>query len=140
MITTFDVVHDTVDPLGLLQAVRRALKPDGIYVCLDVNCSDKLEENAEPLGTYFHGASVFYCMATSLAQDGEGLGTLGLREPKIRDCVRRRASAAFGACRWRTRSTYSTRSDLPDVEGCLLLWSHGQLPCSMLRNEVMVLL
>jgi 2-polyprenyl-3-methyl-5-hydroxy-6-metoxy-1,4-benzoquinol methylase len=32
IITTFDVVHDAVDPLGLLKAVRSALKPDGNYV------------------------------------------------------------------------------------------------------------
>jgi len=40
VITTFDVIHDAVDPLGLLRVLRRALAPDGVYVCLDVNCSD----------------------------------------------------------------------------------------------------
>jgi 2-polyprenyl-3-methyl-5-hydroxy-6-metoxy-1,4-benzoquinol methylase len=83
IITTFDVVHDAVDPRGLLRTIREALKPDGTYVCLDINCSDKLEENAGPLGAYFHGASIMYCMTTSLANDGEGLGTLGLHPPKL---------------------------------------------------------
>jgi 2-polyprenyl-3-methyl-5-hydroxy-6-metoxy-1,4-benzoquinol methylase len=96
VITTFDVVHDAVDPLGLLSAIRQALKPDGRYVCLDINCSDKLEENAGPLGTFFHGASVFYCMTTSLAHDGEGLGTLGLHEPKVRELS---AEAGFSEVR-----------------------------------------
>jgi 2-polyprenyl-3-methyl-5-hydroxy-6-metoxy-1,4-benzoquinol methylase len=45
VITTFDVVHDAVDPVGLLRTIRQGLRADGIYVCLDVNCSDKLEEN-----------------------------------------------------------------------------------------------
>ncbi len=45
VITTFDVVHDAVDPLGLLKSIRSALRPNGIYVCLDINCSHKLEEN-----------------------------------------------------------------------------------------------
>jgi SAM-dependent methyltransferase len=85
VITTFDVVHDAVDPLQLLRSVRRALRPGGIYVCLDINCSDKLEENAHPLGAMFHGVSVFYCMTTSLANNGEGLGTLGFHEPKVRE-------------------------------------------------------
>ena len=58
VIATFDVVHDSVDPLGLLRAIRQAPSPDGIYVCLDINCSDKLEENAGPLGAMFHGVSV----------------------------------------------------------------------------------
>jgi 2-polyprenyl-3-methyl-5-hydroxy-6-metoxy-1,4-benzoquinol methylase len=44
VITTFDVVHDAVDPRRLLRSIRQALKPDGRYVCLDINCSDKLEE------------------------------------------------------------------------------------------------
>jgi SAM-dependent methyltransferase len=85
VITTFDVVHDTVDPLQLLQSIHRALRPGGIYVCLDINCSDKLEENANPLGAMFHGVSVFYCMTTSLANNGAGLGTLGFHEAKVRE-------------------------------------------------------
>ena len=85
VITTFDVVHDAVDPLQLLQSIRRALRPEGVYVCLDTNCSDKLEENANPLGAMFHGVSVFYCMTTSLANNGAGLGTLGFHEAKIRE-------------------------------------------------------
>src|SRR5215471_523289 len=55
IITTFDVVHDAVDPLAMLRAIRAALKSDGIYACLDINCSDKLEENIGPLGAMFHG-------------------------------------------------------------------------------------
>jgi SAM-dependent methyltransferase len=96
IITTFDVVHDAVDPLGLLRAIRQGLQPDGIYVCLDINCSDKLEENAGPLGAMFHGVSVLYCMTTSLANGGAGLGTLGFHEHKVNELC---ASAGFSAVR-----------------------------------------
>ncbi len=85
IITTFDVIHDAIDPLGILRAIRQGLKPGGIYVCLDINCSDKLEENAGPLGALFHGFSVLYCMTTSLAHGGEGLGTLGFHERKAQE-------------------------------------------------------
>jgi SAM-dependent methyltransferase len=85
VITTFDMVHDAVDPRGLLRAIRQALQPDGVYVCLETNCSDKLEENTGPLAALFHGISLFYCLTTSLAHGGEGLGTLGLPEPKLRE-------------------------------------------------------
>lgn len=85
VMTTFDVIHDAVDPLGLLRAIRKALAPDGFYVCLDINASDKLEENRGPLGALFHGVSVLYCMTTSLARGGAGLGTLGFHEPKVRE-------------------------------------------------------
>lgn len=85
VITTFDVVHDAVDPRGLLRSIRDALNPDGIYVCLDINCSEDLEKNAGPLGAMFHGFSVLYCMTTSLANGGAGLGTVGLHEPKLKE-------------------------------------------------------
>lgn len=85
VVTTFDVVHDAVDPLGLLKSIRKALPDGGSYVCLDMNCSHNLEENAGPLGAMFHGFSVFYCMTTSLAWNGAGLGTLGFHENKVRE-------------------------------------------------------
>jgi hypothetical protein len=50
LITTFDVVHDMVNPRGALQAIRRALRPDGTYLMLEINCADKLEDNAGPQG------------------------------------------------------------------------------------------
>jgi hypothetical protein len=45
IIFVFDVVHDAADPLGLLKCVRNSIKEDGIFVCLDINCSEKAEEN-----------------------------------------------------------------------------------------------
>ena len=93
VITTFDVVHDAVNPRGLLRAIREGLRPDGRYVCVEFNGSDKLEENAGLIGTLFYGVSVLYCMTTSLAEHGEGLGTLGLPEAKMRELAR---DAGFG--------------------------------------------
>lgn len=85
VISTFDVVHDAVDPLALLKQIKAALNSDGSYVCLDVNCGGRLEENAGPFGAMFHGVSVLYCMTTSLANGGAGLGTLGFHEGKVRE-------------------------------------------------------
>jgi 2-polyprenyl-3-methyl-5-hydroxy-6-metoxy-1,4-benzoquinol methylase len=96
IITTFDVVHDAADPRGLLRSIRTALRPDGVYMCLDINCSDKLEENSGPLGAMFHGFSVLYCMTTSLANGGIGLGTVGLHEPKVRELC---TDVGFGTVR-----------------------------------------
>lgn len=85
IITAFDVVHDAAGPLDLLRAIRRSLSPEGHYVLLDINCSEDLENNLGPLGTMFHGFSILYCMTTSLANDGVGLGTLGLHPRKVED-------------------------------------------------------
>ena len=85
IVTTFDVVHDAVNPRGLLKAIRQGLKPDGIYVCLDMNGAADLDGNAGPVGSLFYGFSLLYCLTTSLANGGEGLGTLGFHEQRVRD-------------------------------------------------------
>jgi 2-polyprenyl-3-methyl-5-hydroxy-6-metoxy-1,4-benzoquinol methylase len=96
LITTFDVVHDAADPRGLVRVIREALKPDGTYLCLDINCSEHLDENVGPLGALFHGFSLLYCMTTSLAQGGEALGTVGLHPHKLEEIAQ---EAGFGTCR-----------------------------------------
>jgi SAM-dependent methyltransferase len=85
VITTFDVIHDAIDPRGLLRTIRQGLRADGRYVCLDINCAEHLEGNAGPLGSLFYGFSVLYCLTTSLAGHGEGLGTVGLPEGKLQE-------------------------------------------------------
>ena len=94
IITTFDVVHDAANPLGLLQSIRQSLNPGGYYVLLDINCSENMEDNLSPLGTMFHGFSLLYCMTTSLANDGVGLGTLGLHPAKVEELC---AQAGFSS-------------------------------------------
>jgi 2-polyprenyl-3-methyl-5-hydroxy-6-metoxy-1,4-benzoquinol methylase len=96
IITTFDVVHDAANPQGLLRSIRQALNPGGFYLLLDINCSESLEENLGSLGTMFHGFSILYCMTTSLANDGAGLGTLGLHPPKVQEMC---AEAGFNSVR-----------------------------------------
>ena len=96
VITTFDVVHDAVNPRGLLRAIRDGLRPGGRYVCLEINSSDKLEENIGLLGALFYSFSVLYCMTTSLAHHGEGLGTVGIPESKMRELC---AEAGFSHVR-----------------------------------------
>ena len=96
VITTFDVVYDAVTPRGLLRAIRNALRPGGRYVCLEINSSDKLEENIGQLRAFFYSVSVLYCMTTSLAHHGEGLGTAGIPESKMRELA---AEAGFSQVR-----------------------------------------
>jgi SAM-dependent methyltransferase len=84
IVTTFDVVHDATDPIRLLASIQQALKPDGIYVCLDFNSSEQPEQNFGPIGVMLYASSIFYCMTTSLAEGGDGLGAAGLPEAKLR--------------------------------------------------------
>jgi SAM-dependent methyltransferase len=86
VITTFDVVHDVAQPLQLVQAIRTALRPDGTYLCLEVNCGENLEENSKtPFGAAWYSSSVLFCLTTSLAQGGAGLGACGLPESRLRE-------------------------------------------------------
>jgi SAM-dependent methyltransferase len=83
LVTTFEVLHDAVDPRGILHAIRRALRPGGTYMCLEMKCAAALEDNVSPIGALLYGVSVMYCMATSLAHGGAGLGTCGLPHERL---------------------------------------------------------
>lgn len=96
LISTFDVVHDAIDPVGLLRAIRRALEPDGSYLMLEMRCADDPSENVGPFSTLLYGISVLYCMSTSLAHGGAGLGTCGCPPSKVQELC---AQAGFSSVR-----------------------------------------
>jgi hypothetical protein len=68
----------------MLREIRQALEPAGSYLCLEINCVEKPEDNRGPIGALFQGCSVLLCLTLSLADHGEGLGAQGLPEPKLR--------------------------------------------------------
>lgn len=94
LVTTFDVIHDMADPLGVLRSIRRALKPTGAYLMMEPNAADTLEHNLTAQGQVFYWASVFYCMTVSLAQGGAGLGTC-MGEAKARELATAAGFARF---------------------------------------------
>ena len=80
-VTTFDAIHDQAKPLNLLQGIRRTLKSDGVYLAQDIHASSHHHHDREhPLGTLLYTISIMHCMSVSLAQNGEGLGTMWGRE------------------------------------------------------------
>jgi SAM-dependent methyltransferase len=90
-VATFDVVHDAIDPAGLMAGIRRSLKDDGTYLVQEVNVSDKVGENLRPMGKMIYSVSTLYCMTTSLAHGGAGIGT-AMGEGKARELA---AGAGF---------------------------------------------
>jgi 2-polyprenyl-3-methyl-5-hydroxy-6-metoxy-1,4-benzoquinol methylase len=92
LITAFDVIHDQAKPATVLDVVAKALKPDGIFLMVDIRASSHVDENKEhPLGAFLYTVSTMHCMTVSLALDGEGLGTVW-GEQKAREML---AAAGF---------------------------------------------
>ena len=101
-ITTFDAIHDQARPDLVLAAIRKALRPDGVYLCVDVDASSDLAKNRKHLlGPMLYTVSTMHCMTVSLALGGAGLGTVWGRELALEML----AAAGF------------TRVDLRNVEG-----------------------
>lgn len=83
-ITAFDAIHDQAWPRKVLRAVQRALKPGGTFLMADIAAETPLEANLDhPFGVFGYSVSYLHCMTVSLAQGGEGLGTMWGREQAL---------------------------------------------------------
>ncbi|OBX35922.1 hypothetical protein A8U91_00258 [Halomonas elongata] len=81
LVTTFDGIHDQGQPRRLLKGIHRSLTSDGIYLVQDIHASSHHHLDREhPLGAMLYAVSISHCMTVSLAQGGEGLGTMWGRE------------------------------------------------------------
>jgi 2-polyprenyl-3-methyl-5-hydroxy-6-metoxy-1,4-benzoquinol methylase len=99
LITTFDCIHDMTHPQEMMHAIRRAIRPDGIWLLVDIKALPTFAENVKknPMASLMYGISVLSCMSSALsAPDGAGLGTLGLSEQRAREM-----SEAAGFTRFR---------------------------------------
>jgi 2-polyprenyl-3-methyl-5-hydroxy-6-metoxy-1,4-benzoquinol methylase len=94
-ISTFDVIHDAADPAALMRSIRRALKSGGTCLVQEINVSHELSENLSPLGKMAYSISTLYCLTTSLANHGAGIG-IAMGEPKTRELA---AGAGFSRFR-----------------------------------------
>ena len=77
LITTFDAIHDQAKPAAVLKGIADALKDDGVYLMQDIAGSSHVHNNLDhPIGPFLYTVSTTHCMTVSLAQGGEGLGTM----------------------------------------------------------------
>jgi SAM-dependent methyltransferase len=71
----FDCLHDMGDPEGAARHVLQSLDPNGTWMIVEPFAHDKLEDNLNPIGRVFYGASTMLCTPASLSQEvGLGLG------------------------------------------------------------------
>ena len=97
-ITTFDCIHDMTRPMDMIQAIRKAIRPDGTWFIADPKSAPTFEENLEknPMTALMYAFSVMGCMSSALSEPGgAGLGTLGFNE-----AVARRMTAEAGFTRF----------------------------------------
>jgi 2-polyprenyl-3-methyl-5-hydroxy-6-metoxy-1,4-benzoquinol methylase len=81
LVTAFDAIHDQAHPAQVLKNIHKALKPGGTFLMVDINASSNLEMNAGlPWASFLYTISTFHCMAVSLGQGGDGLGTVWGKE------------------------------------------------------------
>jgi 2-polyprenyl-3-methyl-5-hydroxy-6-metoxy-1,4-benzoquinol methylase len=86
-VTFFDCLHDMGDPVGASAHVLQSLKNDGVWMLVEPFAGDKLEDNLNPIGRAFYGASTLLCTPASLSQEvGLGLGAQA-GEARLREVV-----------------------------------------------------
>ncbi len=74
-VTTFDCLHDMGDPVGGAAHVYQSLKPDGTWLIVEPRAEDRVEDNLNPVGRFYYGASTLICTPCSLDQEvGLALG------------------------------------------------------------------
>ena len=75
LVCVFDCLHDMGDPVGAAAHVRQTLDGDGTWMIDEPFANDRVEENLNPVGRIFYGASTVICTPASLAQEvGLALG------------------------------------------------------------------
>jgi SAM-dependent methyltransferase len=76
LVSFFDYLHDLGDPVGALRCARQALAPGGSVLLVEHAGSERVEENAGPVGRFFYAASALVCTPNAVAHGGTGLGSM----------------------------------------------------------------
>jgi len=99
----FDCLHDMGDPEGAARHVLQSLHAQGTWMIVEPFANDKLEDNLNPIGRVFYGASTMLCTPASVSQEvglalgaqaGEGRLTSILKSAGFKQ-VRRAAETPF---------------------------------------------
>jgi SAM-dependent methyltransferase len=75
LVTVFDCLHDMGDPVGASAHILSTLAGDGTWMIVEPFANDRVEDNLNPVGRVFYGASTVICTPASLDQEvGLALG------------------------------------------------------------------
>jgi 2-polyprenyl-3-methyl-5-hydroxy-6-metoxy-1,4-benzoquinol methylase len=73
-IAFFDCLHDMADPSGAARHARTALNSGGTCMIVEPFAGDHVQNNLNPIGRIYYGASSLICVPVSLARGGPALG------------------------------------------------------------------
>jgi SAM-dependent methyltransferase len=87
LVAMFDCLHDMGDPVGAAAHVLDTLGDGGTWMIVEPNAGDRLEDNLNPVGRVFYGASTLVCTPASRDQEvGLALGAQA-GEARLREVV-----------------------------------------------------
>ena len=76
LVAFFDCLHDIGDPAGACRQAYRAMAADGCMLIVEPMAGEAIEENFNPIGRLFSGASTLCCTPNAVAGGGLALGTI----------------------------------------------------------------
>ncbi len=95
LIFCFDLIHDLPDVIKGLSAIKRSLKPGGIFVMMEPKVgTEPFAETLIPEMEMLYSISTLHCVSQSLAWNGAGMGACW-GETAIRQTVK---AAGFTSC------------------------------------------
>jgi SAM-dependent methyltransferase len=80
LVAYFDCLHDMGDPAHSIRHTRDALAPDGTVLLVEPAAGAHVEDNFNPVGQFYSGASVLVCTPNALATGSEAIGTVATDE------------------------------------------------------------
>lgn len=80
LIAFFDCLHDMGDPVGALRHARETLADDGALLIVEPQAGEQVEDNLNPVGRVYSGASVLLCSPHAIAEGGAALGTIATEQ------------------------------------------------------------
>jgi SAM-dependent methyltransferase len=87
LVAMFDCLHDMGDPVGASAHVLDTLADDGTWLIVEPFAGDRLEDNLNPVGRVYYGASTLVCTPASRDQEvGLALGAQA-GEARLREVV-----------------------------------------------------
>ncbi len=104
LVCVFDCLHDMGDPVGASTHIHESLKPDGTWMIVEPFANDRVEDNLNPVGRVFYGASTVICTPASLDQEvGLALGAQA-GEARLTEVI---TEGGFGRVRRATETPFN---------------------------------